>query len=53
MGTQKDDKKYSEIIIKFDDENKPEDTIRYVLGLVEEGYTSGYYPHWEMKKEVV
>ena len=42
--------KYDKIVIQFDDEHEPEDTIREVLGLIEDGYTSGYYPNWEMVK---
>lgn len=38
------------IIIYFDDENCEEDTIREVLRLMEQGYTSGYYPRWEIIK---
>lgn len=39
------------IIINFDDEHSKETTIREVLRLVEEGYTSGYYPNWEIITE--
>ena len=36
------------IIIQFDDDHEPEDTIRRVAELVEEGYTSGCDPNWEI-----
>jgi len=39
------------IVICFDDEHSKEDTIKEVLRLVGEGYTSGYYPNWEITKE--
>lgn len=39
-----------QLVIKLDDENKPEVTLREVLRLLEEGYTSGYYPNWEIKE---
>jgi len=39
------------IVIYFDDEHSKEETIREVLRLVEEGYTLGYYPNWEITKE--
>lgn len=38
------------ITISFDDEHPPEDTLRYVAGLVEEGYTSGIDPDWDIVK---
>lgn len=41
------------IIIEFDDENSKEDTLREVLRLVEEGFTSGYYPNWEIVNEEI
>ena len=34
--------------IYFDDEHEPEETIAEVKGLVEEGYTSGIDPNWEI-----
>lgn len=36
------------IIIQFDDDHVPEDTIRHVAELVEGGFTSGYGPNWEI-----
>lgn len=42
---------HDRVIIEFDDENKPEDTIREVLRLIREGYTSGFTPNWEMVKD--
>ena len=41
--------KVSKIVIYLDDEHEPEDTVREVLRLICEGYTSGYAPNWEMK----
>lgn len=43
--------KHDRIIIEFDDENRPEDTIREVLRLVEGGFTSGHTPHWYIEQE--
>ena len=34
------------IIIEFDDEHAPEETIRYVANSVEQGYYRGFYPDW-------
>lgn len=45
------EKDFSSIIIQFDDEHEPEETIQEVLRLVKEGFTSGYHPTWEMKKK--
>ena len=39
------------IKIYFDDEHTPEDTISHVAGLVEEGYTSGIGPNWEIVED--
>lgn len=36
------------IIIQFDGNHMPEETIGYVANLVEEGYTSGIDPNWEI-----
>jgi hypothetical protein len=37
------------IVIYFDDEHSKEDTIREVLRLLNEGYTSGINPDWAIK----
>lgn len=37
-----------QITIQLDDNHPPEDTIREVARLVEEGYTSGYCPTWDI-----
>lgn len=39
------------IVIHFDDDNAPEGTISYVANLVEDGYTSGIDPYWEIIEE--
>lgn len=26
------------------------DLLKHIASLVEQGYTSGYYPHWNLKK---
>lgn len=36
------------IIIYFDEDHEPAETIRRVAELVEEGYTSGIDPNWEI-----
>jgi len=38
------------IKIYFDDEHEPDETIAKVRRLVEEGYTSGIDPNWEIIK---
>ena len=27
------------------------DLLRKIAGMIEEGYTSGYYPHWELEEQ--
>ena len=39
------------ILIYFDDEHEPEETIDEVRRLVAEGYTSGIDPNWEITKD--
>jgi len=38
------------IIIYFDKDHHPEETIKEVARLVEEGFISGYYPNWEIEE---
>jgi hypothetical protein len=38
------------VLIYFDDEHEPEETIAEVRRLVAEGYTSGIDPNWEIVK---
>ena len=42
--------KFNKIDIELDEEHTPEETLREVLRLVEEGYTSGHDPNWELIK---
>ena len=39
------------LIIQMDDEHEAEITVREVLRLIEEGYTSGYYPTFYFETE--
>jgi hypothetical protein len=36
------------ITIEVDNENSPEDTVKEVLRLLEQGYTSGIDPTWDI-----
>jgi len=27
------------------------DLLRHIAGMIEGGYTSGYYPHWELEEQ--
>ena len=38
----------AKIIIQFDDDHDHAETVEEVTRLVNEGYTSGYYPTWEI-----
>lgn len=41
-----------ELLIYFNDEESenPDSCIEHVRNLISEGYTSGYYPTWELKE---
>ena len=39
------------IIIEFDDEHAPEETIRYVANSVEQGNYQGFYPNWHIEED--
>jgi hypothetical protein len=45
-----EEEKFKKIIIDFDDEHTYADTLREVLRLVEQGYSSGIDPTWGMEK---
>jgi len=37
------------IISRLDDEHRPQDTIRYVADLIEDGVTRGHDPLWSIE----
>lgn len=41
----------TKITIEFDEEHSKEETLREVLRLVTEGYTSGINPFWKITEE--
>lgn len=37
------------IVIELDGDHSPEETLREVLRLIQDGYTSGYEPTWAIE----
>ncbi|MDP3025900.1 MAG: hypothetical protein Q8O10_10270 [candidate division Zixibacteria bacterium] len=42
--------KFEKLVINLDEDHSVEETVEEVLRLIREGYTSGYYPTWNLVK---